>query len=358
MNTHFGYNHQKQALVRWQSPSNIALVKYWGKKGVQLPANPSLSMTLSESYTDTSVLFDYPSSGNPVFEFTFDGQAQPSFSKKIKAYLDVLADEFPFLRDLSLKINSFNTFPHSAGIASSASAMSALALCLCETEKMITSGKTVAADFYRRASHIARLGSGSAARSLYGRFVSWGETGLISQASDKYASPLQMKIHPVFNNFKDSILIVSSGEKKVSSRAGHGLMQGHPFASARYEQAVKNLELLLNALKSGDLELFVEVVENEALTLHAMMMSSRPGYTLFHPNSLELIGRVRAFRKQSRIPLCFTLDAGPNLHLLYPAKNHHQVRPFIFEELRSYCHKGEVIFDQMGEGPKKIPENE
>ncbi|HAV30133.1 MAG TPA: diphosphomevalonate decarboxylase, partial [Saprospirales bacterium] len=153
-----------QQSVTWRSPSNIAIVKYWGKHGVQLPRNPSVSFTLDAAHTDTTVSFTEKSEkdGEVSIDFYFEGAPNEAFASKITAFLESLHVEFNFLLDYNLKIESSNSFPHSSGIASSASAMSALALCLCSIEKILTGWPTDGTDFLNKASHIARLGSGSA----------------------------------------------------------------------------------------------------------------------------------------------------------------------------------------------------
>jgi diphosphomevalonate decarboxylase len=104
----------------------------------------------------------------------------------------------------------------------------------------------------------------------------------------------------------------------------------------------------------GDLELFGEIVESEALTLHALMMCSKPSYTLMTPNTLSMIEAIRDFRESSKLPLYFTLDAGPNIHLLYPKKIQSKVQEFIELELKQFCENERVIYDQVGKGPKLI----
>lgn len=342
--------------ITWQSPSNIALVKYWGKKGFQLPANPSLSITLSNSFTDTSVEFIQSNTkGSISLDFFFEDEKNELFEGKIVKYFETISAELPFLKDFHFIIHSKNTFPHSAGIASSASAMSALALCLCSIEQLLLTGNENAGDeFFKRASYFARIGSGSAARSIYGGLASWGKTDLINGSSDNFATAFDDLIHPVFVGFHDSILIVSKSKKEVSSRAGHALMNDHPYADARYAHAVDNLKKLIQAIPQGDLDTFIEVVENEALSLHAMMMASSPGFILYGANTLAIIQEIVKFRKQSSAKVCFTLDAGPNVHLLYPEKESEKVKQFISESLLSYCENETVIEDLMGAGPKRV----
>jgi diphosphomevalonate decarboxylase len=340
--------------VVWQSPSNIAIVKYWGKHGNQLPNNPSVSFTLASARSETSVSYQTKHKEGISLEFFFEGKPQLAFGEKIITFLQSILPVFPFLNHLHLKIESKNTFPHSSGIASSASSMSALVMCLMEIEKKISNAPIDNALLLRKASYFSRLASGSAARSVFPYASLWGRSAYFHESHDEFASPLEHILHPVFKTFRDSILIISSGTKPVSSRAGHALMDGNPFAAARYELANKNTGDLLNALKTGDLEAFIEIAEAEALQLHALMMTSKPSFVLMQPESLAAISALRAFRNETGIPVSFTLDAGPNLHLLYPETHSGQVKEFIKNELLQYCQNQSWIDDYVGNGPSPI----
>ena len=161
-------------------------------------------------------------------------------------------------------------------------------------------------------------------------------------------------IHETFKTFHDDILIASKAEKSVSSRAGHALMEGNPFADARYADAKRKLLRLLDAMKAGDLEEFGRITENEALTLHGLMMSSNPSYILLKPATLKMIERLKAYREETKHPVYFTLDAGPNLHVLYPEDVVHEVKPFITDELVPLCEEETYIPDWVGEGPEQV----
>lgn len=338
--------------VAWKSPSNLALVKYWGKHGVQLPRNPSVSFTLDASHTYMEMSYEArQTKGGVVLDFFFEGKENAPFGEKIKRFLETLIPVFPFLEQVHLTIRSSNSFPHSAGIASSASSMSALALCLCSMEDRLFKTLELDTDFRQKASYIARLGSGSASRSIYSRAALWGQWPDKPEASDLYAIPVEDLLHPVFKTFKNDILIVSQGEKSVSSSAGHELMENNNYAPVRYQQAGQNLRKLMASLQQGDLETFGQITESEALTLHALMMTGNPSYILMRPNSLEAIERVRQFRKETGTPLYFSLDAGPNLHLLYPEADQPKVRPFIDSLLKPLCEGGKYIADRVGDGP-------
>ena len=342
--------------VTWRSPSNIAIIKYWGKHGVQLPRNPSISLTLNSSFTDTRLEYKPKESGdrNISLDFFFHGEENEPFRAKVLKYLESVGDIFPFLRQLDLTIRTGNSFPHSTGIASSASSMSALALCICSLEEELFSTLSDDDAFDQKASYIARLGSGSACRSICPTAALWGQTGEVEGTSDLYAVPMEDHIHEVFKTFHDDILIASATEKSVSSRAGHGLMDANPFADARYADAKRKMLRLLSAMRTGDLEEFGKIAENEALTLHGLMMSSNPSYILLKPSTLAMIERLIEYRAETNHPVYFTLDAGPNLHVLYPEDVVHDVQPFILDELVPLCENQQYISDWVGEGPEQV----
>ncbi|MBL7775008.1 MAG: diphosphomevalonate decarboxylase [Saprospiraceae bacterium] len=349
-------NPPEPGQIIWRSPSNLAIVKYWGKHGRQLPRNSSLSLTLAASCTDTALGYSFKENAENAIalDFKFHGAENEPFRQKVLAFLESLLPQFPFLQQLNLEVQTGNSFPHSAGIASSASAMSALALCLCSLEDALFGTLKDSEAYDRKASYIARLGSGSASRSIFPKAALWGATPAVSGSSDEYAVPMEDILHPVFQDFHDDILIVDTAEKSVSSRAGHALMEGNPFADARYTQAKSRLNSLLEALRSGDLETFGKIAEDEALTLHALMMASNPSYMLLHPNTVALIERIRAYRAETKQPVYFSLDAGPHLHLLDPGTIIPDIRGWIEEELKDFCADGWFIQDWVGDGPEEI----
>ena len=157
-------------------------------------------------------------------------------------------------------------------------------------------------------------------------------------------------LHKIFRNYHDDILIVSKIAKSISSSDGHRIMSEHRFKDGRIAQANKRLHFMLRALESGDLEKFGEILENEALTLHSMMMSSEPAYLLMEPNTIKIIQRVQEFRKETKLPVYFSLDAGPNIHLLYPNNIAMEVSEFIDNVLIKYCKDGDYIKDYLGTG--------
>ena len=360
MNTEKTPSHQlpskAQGSVCRECPSNIALVKYWGKKDEQIPINPSLSFTLQNSVINICAKYDYnPSKSFSLKSFMLNGSPEPAFFSRIEGYLKRVTEYFPFLKHTEIDIDSRSNFPHSAGIASSAAAFSALALCLCSMEATLTGTPDDDENFYRRASFMARLGSGSACRSVYGGMVLWGQFNNIPLSSDIHATRLDdARINPLFMTLRDAILIVDDTKKAISSSQGHALMHAHPYQSDRVRQANDNLGKLLIALAGGNTKLFTEVVENEALSLHSLMMSSNPGYVLMKPNTLTILDKIRAFRELKGVDICFTMDAGPNVHLLYFEKDKKTVVDFIEQELTPLCKNNQWIDDAIGKGPKPI----
>lgn len=345
---------KREGKVGWRSPSNIAIIKYWGKHGNQLPRNPSISFTLSNAFTETIVEYEVQeySSDQLMLDFYFEGQPNEAFGARVRTFLEKNLVYFPFLKNLHLSIDSHNSFPHSSGIASSASSMSALCLCLTTLESELTATDFSHNEFIQKASFISRLASGSACRSVYAEAAIWGSNNTID-ASDVYAVPYQ-ELHPIFKTMHDDILIVSKEEKKVSSTAGHALMEGNPFSETRYALANARFEELLTVLRKGHMDAFGKIAEDEALTLHALMMCSDPSYILLEPNTLAIIAEIRRFRKEKELPLYFTLDAGPNIHLLYPDSIHAEAQEFIQNNLLQYCDEQKIIKDIVGAGPTEI----
>jgi diphosphomevalonate decarboxylase len=330
------------------------LVKYWGKKDKQIPANPSISFTLNNCKTITKMAFSKKvNDGNFSFDLLFEGKPKEDFKPKIQKFFERISEYCPYLKDFHFTIDTENTFPHSSGIASSASGMAALAMNVMSLEKALNPAVSDVY-FFQKASLLARLGSGSACRSVKGEVVVWGNHAEIEGSSDLFGVEFPSEIHDNFKNYQDTILLVDKGEKQVSSTVGHDLMHNHPFAERRFEQAHENLSKIKSVLEHGDVDEFIKIVESEALTLHAMMMTSMPYFILMKPNTLEIINAIWKFRNETQIPVCFTLDAGANVHVLYPEYTKEKVLEFIKGELVGYCQNGQYICDEIGHGSQLI----
>ncbi len=336
----------------WNCPSNIALVKYWGKLEEQLPMNPSISFSLQNSTTQTSI--KVIEKGATWIQFLFEGQ-QSLFLPRIEKYFERVAKKYSWIKEYSFQIESKNTFPHSAGIASSASAFGALALCLVDLNQQITGVRLSKEKLLQEASFWARIGSGSACRSVYGGFNWWGASEVVNASSSQFAINVSETIHPSYFKLCDAVLLVDSGEKKVSSSAGHQLMNSHIYKDARLDQANQTGRKILSMMSEAGREFeFLNLVEQEALSLHAMMMTSNPSFVLLKPNSLEIIEKIRNYRESTGIPIGFTIDAGPNIHLLYWKNNKTEVHQFIETELLALTSNQRWLDDEIGEGPIQL----
>lgn len=338
--------HTVEFKSSWKSPSNIAFVKYWGKRSEQIPCNPSISMTLDKCCTTTKLVAYPRRNQNMLHSFTLEGQSKPEFSSRVEKFLFRLSEDYPVLKNYYFEIDSSNSFPHSSGIASSASAFSALSLCVVD---FLNHLNLLKGEFFEVASYISRLGSGSACRSIYGSYSLWGES--MTMGSNQLAMPLE--VADFWKELRDTIILVDESEKSVSSSAGHALMQNHPFASVRFKQAKANTEKLIHLLRSDDMTNnqvyeFGSLIEEEAMSLHAMMMTSSPSYILLRAKTIEIIDKLKKWRKQEKLAVFFTLDAGPNIHLLYFSKDKNKVDEFVSSlELKT-------IEDKLGDGPRRL----
>jgi len=335
----------------WRSPSNIALIKYWGKREGQIPANPSLSMTLSQAFTETRIMVSRTPEMSGIM--SINGVKAHPFLLKLNLFYQWFLKEVPVFNGLTLQIQTRNSFPHSTGIASSASGFSAFTLCLLDLASKLTQVHLPEEHFFQLASYTSRMGSGSACRSLYSGYTVWGRTTLIDGSSDVFSVDINDRVNRTMEKLQDAILVVSSKPKSVASSLGHSRMNQHPFSGARVDQAHSHLAEALTALKQGDFEHLGSIAENEALTLHALIMTSRGGDILLDPKSLLLMQRIKQARAGG-LPVFYTLDAGPNVHLMYPQSASASVRDFIQKELIPCCENNLVIYDHLGMGPQTL----
>jgi diphosphomevalonate decarboxylase len=231
--------------------------------------------------------------------------------------------------------------------------MSALSSCLVDFE-YLNSNKKSSLYYINKKSFIARLGSGSASRSIEGPISLWGISDSYKGSSDLYAINISEEVNKIFHNYQNTILIIDPGVKKISSSIGHKLMNENPFSKTRFDIATRNISLLKDVFKSGNLDEFINLTESEALMIHSLMLSSNPYFILMKPNTLEVINRVLEYRRETKLPLCFTLDAGSNVHLLYPFSIKQSIQKFIEDDLSLFCKSNKYIHDCLGKGSEKL----
>ncbi len=286
------------------SPANIAFIKFWGKKDpeLNLPFNNSISMNLDGCLTTTTVEFSPRFSTDEVF---IDGRKVRGEKKeRVIKILNIVRKKSSLF--WNSKVFSKNSFPSSSGIASSASAFSALALAASKSAGLNLTQKEI--------SILARLGSGSASRSIIDGFAEWLK-GRSSNSS--YAIQIAP---PTYWDIRDIVAVVENKAKRVSSTQGHQLAQTSPFFKTRLRLLPERIKLFKEAFFKKDFEKFGEILEQEAVELHTIAMTSRPCIFYLNSGSLVVIERVRRWRKEG-ILCYFTLDAGANVHVICLAKD-------------------------------------
>lgn len=278
---------------------NIAFIKYWGNQddSLKIPVNGSLSMNLEGLYTETTVTWDDSLTSDVLFlnNEVASGEALQRVSRQLG-----------YIRQ-RLSINSFaqvisyNNFPMGVGIASSASSFAALTVAAVEATGHSINEKEL--------TTIARLGSGSASRSIPAGFVEWFQ-GESHESS--YATSIAHQTHW---KLTDVIAVVSDAHKRVGSESGHKTAQTSDLQKARVIGAPKRLDNCRQSILSRDFDAFASVVEEDSNLMHAVMMTSKPALFYWLPETLRVMERIRELRRDG-IKVCYTLDAGPNVHCL------------------------------------------
>lgn len=280
--------------------SNIAFIKYWGNinHDLRLPSNPSISMNLRDLHTTTTVEWsgDYDADSLQINAQLADRKAL----ERVRQHLQRIRNRFRV--DLYAHVESSNNFPMGTGIASSASSFAALTLAAVQAL-----GQTLSEE---ELSTIARCGSGSASRSIPSGFVEW-HVGTTHESS--YAETF---VDHDYWDLVDVIAIISDVHKKTGSTKGHQTADTSILQDARMQHAKERLEIVKSAIKTRDFETFADMVEEDSNIMHAVMMTSRPPLFYWHPLSLQLMTEVRSWRKSEGIQVCYTLDAGPNVHCI------------------------------------------
>ncbi len=289
--------------------SNIAFIKYWGNREdrLRLPANGSISMNLAGLETRTHVRF-VP--GAERDRLVIDGEeVEGEGLQRVTAFLDIVRAWVGC--EWYAEVISRNTFPAGVGIASSASAFAALALAASRALGLSLSE--------RELSRLARRGSGSACRSVPGGFVEW-QMG--SGDADSFAFSLAPADHWAL---ADCIALISTQHKEVGSTEGHRLAWSSPLQEARVADAPRRLEQCRRAILARDFEALAQVAELDSDLMHAVMMTSAPPLLYWQPATVAVMHQVRAWRRQGW-PVFYTIDAGPNVHVICPREIHTQVQ--------------------------------
>jgi len=288
---------------------NIALIKYWGNRDhtLRLPASSSLSMNMDGLHTTTTVAFDTSQSDDAV---VLDGVEQSGAAKdRVVRLIDRVRSMAGI--DARAQVESRNNFPAGAGLASSASGFAALAVASAAAAGLHLDEASL--------SRLARLGSGSAARSVPGGYVEW-------QAGVDDASSFAFSIAPPEHwDLRDAIAIVDATHKSVGSTQGHALADTSPLHAARVATIPDRLRRVKEALLARDFVTMAPLVEADALAMHAVMMTSEPPLLYWQPATMTIMHAVRTWREEG-MPVCFTIDAGANVHCLCEARVADEVR--------------------------------
>ncbi len=314
---------------------NIALIKYWGNKDheYRIPENGSISFNLAGLSTKTTVTFDPSLEQDSLF--INDEEIEDSGFKRVKSFLKII-------RQLSGKpyfaqVTSHNNYPMAVGIASSAAAFAALSLAASTAIGLSLSEKDL--------SRLARRGSGSACRSIPGGFVEW-YPGNSDQNS--YAESIAPPDHW---ELTDLIAVVTKKHKSVGSTAGHALAHTSPLQPARIADTQRRLSVVRQAILNKDFEALAEMVELDSNLMHAVMMTSNPPLVYWEPTTVSIIKNVPIWRSEN-IQVCYTMDAGPNVHLICSKKDVQTVQ----SKLKDIPGIQDVLIATIGEGTHLVTE--
>jgi len=319
-----------------QANPNIAFIKYWGNRDniLRLPANGSISMNLDGLSTRTTVSFQ-PSL--PFDELIINGHEVIGKSLDRVSYILDIIRGMANIHDRA-EVMTENNFPSGAGIASSASAFAALAL---------AGSKAAGLDLSEpELSRLARRGSGSASRSIPSGFVEW-QAGTTDDDSFSFsiAEPDHWKL-------ADCVAIVSASHKKTGSTEGHAIAPTSPLQDARIADALRRLDLCRTAILNKDFDAFASIVELDSDMMHSVMMTSTPALHYWNPASLSVMSAVRQWRDKG-LPVCYTVDAGPNVHVICPASESHTVD----KKLREIVGVTDVLVAKAGGAAKIVEDN-
>ena len=278
---------------------NIAFIKYWGNYDdrLRIPVNGSISMNLASLETETSVRFDPALSADRI---EINGaSATPDAARRVSDHLDIIRQMAGI--QTHAEITSRNNFPMGSGIASSASAFAALSLAASTAADLALNLKDL--------SRLARRGSGSACRSIPGGIAEW-HAG--TQDNDSYADQF---VDEGYWDLVDCLAITSESHKPVGSSEGHLLAITSPLQRLRVTDAPRRIDRCRQAILSRDFEAFSVVVEQDSNLMHSVMSTSQPNLTYWNEITFDVLTATVELRRKG-IEACYTLDAGPNVHVI------------------------------------------
>lgn len=327
-----------RAKATYRVGSNIAFIKYWGVADVSLnlPLTNSISMTLADAHTTTTVAWDQRGQLREDEITLDDKRLSPAAAERLIRHLDRIREIAGV--DHRAQVCSRNNFPMASGIASSASGFAALTVAAWAALGLEIDPTQLSA--------IARRGSGSASRSLFGGFVEW-ERG--SDDATSVAHPLYPAEHW---HLYDLVAVVSGAAKAVSSEAGHRLVDTSPLLAGRLASVPVQLEGVRQAIAERNLAQLGPLIEQDALAMHAVMMTSQPSLLYWQPGTLEILHAVRRWRADG-LAVYFTIDAGPNVHLICEP----QTVDTVAQLLRDLPSVEQVIISGPGPGPQALTEH-
>ena len=315
------------------SPANIAFIKYWGKKNPKLniPYNDSVSMNLDSCLTKTTTEFDPKLKKDRIF--IGGKEVGGDKRQRVVKILDLVRAKSKI--KFYAKVESENNFPSDAGIASSASGFSALALSASAAAGLNLNQKEL--------SRLARMGSGSACRSIPDGFTLWKKG-----KDDKSSFALQIA-PPEFWDIRDVVAVTSTEGKRVSSGEGHELATSSPYFTLRIKNIGGRILKLKKALLEKDIKKLGTLMEEEAIDLHLMAMSSKPPVYYWNSGTLEVMHEVIRLRENG-IFCYFTMDAGPNVHIICLGKDESKVK----NAIKKLTLVKKIISNKAGKGARII----
>ncbi|MEI3599629.1 MULTISPECIES: diphosphomevalonate decarboxylase [unclassified Oceanobacillus] len=312
--------------------TNIALIKYWGKRNEELilPTNNSLSLTLDGFYTTTTVDFQEDLKAD---SFELNGiPEQGEAYKRVTAFLELVRKMAG--KEVYAHVASDNQVPTAAGFASSASGFAALAA---------AASKAIGLDLDdKELSRLTRRGSGSSSRSIYGGFAEW-QMGEKEDGSDSYAVPIADENHW---DIRMAGVVLTSEMKKISSRAGmRRTVETSPFYEGWLKSIPEDLTGIKEAIQEKNFIQVGEIAEANCLKMHATSLGAKPPFTYWLDSTIRVMRQVQEMREQG-IPAYFTIDAGPNVKVLYLPEHEVEVERM----LREVPGVTDVILSKPGPG--------